>query len=920
MAETINVTIDSSLPTDKKGTLEIEVEDFASTDISGSQDVFFTDGFTNASEDPSDWTDVEISKIGKKDVEPDSFNFDLSAFDDSFNVDIKDEGPEDSFIIDDSTSFTVSGGIYTIQYLGADGQNHTMTVDPGDASVVVNFASDGVVSGSSDDDIIDDAYTGDPQGDVVDGVDGDDDTIDALGGDDTISAGQGHDTVYGGAGADIIDGGAGDDLLFGGGIASDVQFTFGNQTGSDNPFDGLDAGTWSMPTLADIDGDGDLDLLSGGNDGNLFYSENTGTASAPAYSSFTTNPFGLSDIGAVSSPKFIDIDDDGDMDVFVGTNEGSIVFFENTGTGSAPSYAASVSDPFGLTDIGSETTIDFADIDADGDLDAFIGNVDGRVRFYENTGDAESPVFASPVIDPFGLGDIGSYASVTFSDSDGDGDLDVLLADEAGLVRHYTNGGTAENPNFVGPVDNPFGYIDLNGESPQLVDVDGDGDLDMVTGGSDGKFLYYENVTPVIVDENDNIDGGSGADTIDGGDGNDTISGGNDDDTILMSTGNDSVVGGSGQDTYDANSGSGAPSETIGVSIDGTGPQSGSGTVTKTVDGSTDTLTDIEEIVAGEDSAEADTIVVEGIVDYWQVSGLDDNSVGFFTPNFGSTGPISFGGPGEPTLSDILSSSFDPGTGTVHPFGTFQITSGDESGTVGDISFQNFETIKFSTVCFAPGTLIKTPFGARQVETLKPGDFVATVDHGFQEIRWVHTDEQAIDGENSYPILIKAGALGINLPHTDLVVSSQHRILVGEAGQLEHVFKEPALVPAKGLITLPGIRKMRGKKQVDWWHFALDCHEVVEANGAQAESLLISKMVLNALDASERMCLHSMFGLIEGYDVALNGPPARELLGAGKAKRRIKLEKQLRDCKRLTKNDKKGGISRSDQPRLIGPV
>ncbi|MBT3467319.1 MAG: hypothetical protein HN456_09120, partial [Rhodobacteraceae bacterium] len=206
MAETINVTIDSSLPTDKKGTLEIEVEDFASTDISGSQDVFFTDGFTNASEDPSDWTDVEISKIGKKDVEPDSFNFDLSAFDDSFNVDIKDEGPEDSFIIDDSTSFTVSGGIYTIQYLGADGQNHTMTVDPGDASVVVNFASDGVVSGSSDDDIIDDAYTGDPQGDVVDGVDGDDDTIDALGGDDTISAGQGHDTVYGGAGADIIDG------------------------------------------------------------------------------------------------------------------------------------------------------------------------------------------------------------------------------------------------------------------------------------------------------------------------------------------------------------------------------------------------------------------------------------------------------------------------------------------------------------------------------------------------------------------------------------------------------------------------------------------------------------------------------------------------------------------------------------------
>lgn len=781
--------------------------------------------------------------------------------------------------------------------LGTDGNVYfipdTFFIDGGSGTAidVPEYVDDGLVSGSSGDDIIDDAYTGDPEGDLVDGADGDNDTIDALGGDDSISAGEGADTVYGGAGADTIDGGAGDDVIYGGGTASEIQFTFVNQTGSDNPFDGLDAGTWSMPTLADLDGDGDLDLLSGANDGNLYYSENIGTATAPTYSSFDTNPFGLSDIGAVSSPKFVDIDNDGDMDLFVGTNEGSIEFFENTGTESEPSYAAPISDPFGLTDIGSETTIDFADIDADGDLDAFVGNVDGRIRYYENTGDAEDPVFASPVIDPFGLGDIGSYASVTLSDSDGDGDLDALLADEAGLIRHYTNDGTVENPNFVDPVDNPFGYTDLNGESPQLVDVDGDGDLDMVTGGSDGEILYYENITPIIADGDDIINGGSGADTIDGGDGSDTLDGGADNDTILISTGDDTIDGGSGTDTYDASTGSGSDGETIQVSISGTGVDSGSGTVVKTVDGTTDTLTSIEQIVAGEDSAEADEIVITGLVDYMQVSGLADSSVGVFTPSWGISGPISFGGPGEPTLSDIMSFSYDPGTGVVHPVGTFLITSGDESGTVGDITFQNFETIEFSTVCFAPGTMIKTPAGPRAVENLEAGDSVCTLDGGDQKVRWVHVDENAIEGGDDYPILINAGTLGFGRPETDLIVSPQHRILVGEAGQLVSYFERPFLVPAKALIGLPGIRQMRGKKAIRWWHFACDGHEIITANGAHAETLLVGKMVLNGLSWPERFELHRLFGTMEGNDAALNGAPARALQGAAITRRQIKRKK-----------------------------
>lgn len=75
---------------------------------------------------------------------------------------------------------------------------------------------DGIVEGTDGADLIDTAYTGDPEGDVVDGADGLADSIEAGSGDDTIVAGEGADTVQAGAGNDLIYGGAGADTLFGG--------------------------------------------------------------------------------------------------------------------------------------------------------------------------------------------------------------------------------------------------------------------------------------------------------------------------------------------------------------------------------------------------------------------------------------------------------------------------------------------------------------------------------------------------------------------------------------------------------------------------------------------------------------------------------------------------------------------------------
>lgn len=188
--------------------------------------------------------------------------------------------------------------------------------------------------------------------------------------------------------------------------------------------------------------------------------------------------------------------------------------------------------------------------------------------------------------------------------------------------------------------------------------------------------------------------------------------------------------------------------------------------------------------------------------------------------------------------------------------------------------------------CYSPGTLIRTPDGARVVEKLRPGDRVTTLDNGPQIIRWTrqskHVLERADDGAR--PVLIRAGALGRSLPDRDLIVSPHHRILVGGAGQLQSVFPSEAFVPARALTTAPGIRHMRGRTRMTWVHFACDRHEIVFANGCLSESILLGPMALRALSGIERRCLTDIFGMPLRPGGALNGRPARKCLTVSAAR------------------------------------
>ncbi len=262
-----------------------------------------------------------------------------------------------------------------------------------------------------------------------------------------------------------------------------------------NPFGLTDVGSYTRPALADLDDDGDLDLLSGElND--FYYFQNTGSSTSPAFAAPVANPFGLVGVNGRITPAVADLDGDGDLDVLMGEYEGGFFYFENIGAAATPNFTTRVSNPYGLQFINAYSAPAFADLDGDGDLDLFAGSGSGNFFYFQNTGTANAPAFAAPTTNPFGLvSTFGGYSSPAFADVDGDGDLDLLSGKQNGSFAYYENTGTAVAPSFGGSFENPFGLSDAGEYSaPVIGNLDGVGDADVLAGYSDGNFVRFADV------------------------------------------------------------------------------------------------------------------------------------------------------------------------------------------------------------------------------------------------------------------------------------------------------------------------------------------------------------------------------------------------------------------------------------------
>ena len=249
--------------------------------------------------------------------------------------------------------------------------------------------------------------------------------------------------------------------------------TFSQQ--STSIFDGLsvESDGQTTPTFTDLDGDGLQDAIVGVGDGTIKYFKNTGTSTSAILTEQTgaSNPFDGIDIGDVSHPELADIDGDGDFDLFVGDSNGNIFFYENTGNSTTPTFSTtptSATDSgtvFNISAVGQYATPTFVDIDGDGDLDAFIGQYD-TIVYYENQGTSTSANFVEQTGASNPLNGVStSFPSPpdkrldqAFIDSDLDGDLDVFIGQGDGQILYYENQGTSATPNFVQQTgtNNPF--------------------------------------------------------------------------------------------------------------------------------------------------------------------------------------------------------------------------------------------------------------------------------------------------------------------------------------------------------------------------------------------------------------------------------------------------------------------------------
>jgi hypothetical protein len=171
-------------------------------------------------------------------------------------------------------------------------------------------------------------------------------------------------------------------------------------------------------------------------------------------------------------------------------------------------------------------------------------------------------------------------------------------------------------------------------------------------------------------------------------------------------------------------------------------------------------------------------------------------------------------------------------------------------------AFAGGARVEGGVICFTPGTRLQGTDGPRLIESLRPGDLVQTKDNGLQPVIW--TGQRRMSGARLYamphlrPIRFRAGALGIDRPDAELLVSPQHRMLVKGAAARALFNTSEVLVAAEDLLNDHSVMVDHTAREVTYVHVLLERHNIIWANGVETESFHPSNTALDTITPDQR--------------------------------------------------------------------